>query len=281
MSTINPHSHLYGVIDHGQQRSTGRHRPRLWWCPIAEAVFLPLHAAGTHGSHDEIECTSDYVVSSYIPNLNALTDSRVPTLSMPDAKVLLLSQPRARRQQQLYNAGVELERISKLAPSGSLLYLDNTATLDVEGEKTTAENVVAVIPDASILHLACHGFQDDLDPLDSGFAMRDGDRLTVLQLMQLNVPHAFFAFLSACHSASGSEDVPDETIGLASTMLFVGFKSVVGTMWYVRDFFILSIDWNVLQGNGRCRWPRSRRRRIQRAFQATNPRSGRYPICSR
>ena len=44
-----------------------------------------------------------------------------------------------------------------------------------------------------------------------------------------------FAFLSACHTAVGDEHAPDEIIHLAAAMQFVGFRSVIGTMWAVDD----------------------------------------------
>ena len=183
-----------------------------------------------------MDCASDYVVSSYTPNLNYLVNAFAGTLTpsvAQDAKILLLSQPRARRLERLYNTSKEVQLIEQLAPQESLLCLPSSpGSLDTEGENTTTENVLAVLPRASIVHFACHGSQDPTDPLSSGFEMRD-DRLTALKLIRLKMPHAFFAFLSACQSASGSEQVPDETVGLASTMLFVGFKSVVGTMWCV------------------------------------------------
>jgi CHAT domain-containing protein len=79
------------------------------------------------------------------------------------------------------------------------------------------------------LHLSS---QDHTNVLDSGFIMRD-DILTVSRLMSLNLPSAFLAVLSACETAKGDEAQPDQTIHLAATMLFCGFKSVVGTMWLV------------------------------------------------
>ena len=57
------------------------------------------------------------------------------------------------------------------------------------------------------------------------------EMLTVSQLLSLNLSRAFFAFLSACETAKGDEKQPDQAIHLAATMLFVGFRSVIGTMW--------------------------------------------------
>jgi CHAT domain-containing protein len=86
------------------------------------------------------------------------------------------------------------------------------------------------LPKASILHLACHGYQDMNEPLASGFIMQD-KTLRVSDLMSLKLPHAFLACLSACETAKGDEKQRDQAIHLAATMLFVGFKSVVATMW--------------------------------------------------
>jgi CHAT domain-containing protein len=42
---------------------------------------------------------------------------------------------------------------------------------------------------------------------------------------------AYLAFLGACETAKGDREQSDQAIHLAATMLFVGFKSVVATMW--------------------------------------------------
>ena len=81
-----------------------------------------------------------------------------------------------------------------------------------------------------MLHLACHGIQDEIDALNSGFLLQD-DILTIAKIMPLSLPNAFFAFLSACETAKGDINQPDQVIHLAAAMLFVGFKSVVATMW--------------------------------------------------
>jgi CHAT domain-containing protein len=80
-----------------------------------------------------------------------------------------------------------------------------------------------------VLHLACHGVQAP-NPLQSAFLLSDG-RLTIEYPIRLRMPHAVLAFLSACQTAKGSEVQPDQAIHLAASMLFCGFKSVVGTMW--------------------------------------------------
>jgi hypothetical protein len=84
---------------------------------------------------------------------------------------------------------------------------------------------------AHFLHLACHGVQE-ANPLDSAFILQDG-RLSIKDIMQLDLPCAVLAFLSACQTAKGDRSTPDEAVHLAASMLFCGFRSVIGTMWCV------------------------------------------------
>jgi CHAT domain-containing protein len=91
-------------------------------------------------------------------------------------------------------------------------------------------NIVEEMEDATVIHLACHGRQDPEEPLASGFLLRDGS-LTVSHVMQLKLQKTHFAFLAACESASGDREQPDEAIHLGAAMLFMGVKSVVGTLW--------------------------------------------------
>jgi CHAT domain-containing protein len=83
-----------------------------------------------------------------------------------------------------------------------------------------------------MVHLACHGIHDTKEAIESGFCLGDG-RLTISGLMELKTENAFLAFLSACETAKGDVDQPDQALHLAAAMLFAGFKSVIATMWYV------------------------------------------------
>jgi CHAT domain-containing protein len=82
---------------------------------------------------------------------------------------------------------------------------------------------------ANIVHLACHGVQDVSDATQSGFCLGDG-RLTIPKIMELRLDNVSLAFLSACETAKGDQNQPDQVMHLAAAMLFSGFKSVVATM---------------------------------------------------
>jgi CHAT domain-containing protein len=139
-------------------------------------------------------------------------------------KVLIISQGGVKGLSPLPNASLEAAVIQSMISSERVLTM-------MEDQATT-RSVLAKLPEAAILHLACHGHQSPLDPLTSGFSMHDG-RLTLAQLMEIHTPDAQLAYLSACETAGMDEAQPDEAINLAATMLFVGFKSVIATMWCV------------------------------------------------
>jgi len=85
-----------------------------------------------------------------------------------------------------------------------------------------------------ILHLACHGIQDSLDPTNSAFMLHDGS-LPLSVLMTKATVSAELAFLSACQTATGDEKLPEEAVHLTAGMLSIGYKSVIGTMWSIGD----------------------------------------------
>ena len=102
----------------------------------------------------------------------------------------------------------------------------------VGAQAARLQDVYDLLPQASIVHIACSIDQDDLDPLNSGFCFSDG-RLTIAALMRLKVEKGLIAFLSACDAAKEAGEQSEQGIHPAAAMLFVGFPSVVATMWCV------------------------------------------------
>ena len=108
--------------------------------------------------------------------------------------------------------------------------LPESALLSAPAINCSVQDMLDKLPQAAILHLASHGYQNPQNPLDSGFLMSD-DILTVSTLMPMPLPRAFLAFLSACETAKIDEAQPDQAVHLSSTLLYAGFKSVIGTLW--------------------------------------------------
>jgi CHAT domain-containing protein len=84
------------------------------------------------------------------------------------------------------------------------------------------------------VHLACHAHQNVRDPNWSGFFLHNGT-LDLVSINRRSFKNKGLAFLSACQTATGDEELPDEAVHLASGMLMAGYSSVIGTIWSVVD----------------------------------------------
>jgi CHAT domain-containing protein len=170
------------------------------------------------------------VVSSYTPTLTTLLRAQRTTtpLSRGELSIALIAEKRAQdvTLPVIYNVDTEIEYVAAVANSRSVTILHERVG------STAVEDTSRMMQAVSIVHLACHGIQDTNDATQSGFCIGDG-RLTIAKLMELKLDNAFLAFLSACETAKGDQEQPDQAMHLAAAMLFSGFKSVVATMWYV------------------------------------------------
>ncbi|EIN05296.1 hypothetical protein PUNSTDRAFT_74979 [Punctularia strigosozonata HHB-11173 SS5] len=219
-----------------------RKRPRIWWCPTGHFVHLPIHAAGVGR-----DWCSDFVVSSYVPTLGSLISARESYVPIEKrnvrALVAAVSHSSMTQWEDLLATEEEMCAVREALPDGATIALppSDDALIGVEGG-ISADTFLHLLPQATILHLACHGQQNPENPLMSGFVMRD-NLLTIETLMPVALPRAFMAFLSACETAKGTtfQNHPDQTVHLAATMLFAGFKSVIATLWYVAELTIWKV----------------------------------------
>jgi CHAT domain-containing protein len=191
---------------------------------------VPIHAAGVYtGALNRQECCADYVVSSYAPTLSALQRAREGLHSKArDALTLMSAYAKTTTvpgMEQLEGVEEEAAVLSALAEKAHLSVIRAGG-----GASASIRDVVDGLASADIVHLACHGVQDLRNPLQSGFCLRDG-KLTVAQLMDAKLDRAFLAFLSACETAKGDAEQPDQTVHLAAAMLYCGFRSVIATLW--------------------------------------------------
>ncbi|EIN04163.1 hypothetical protein PUNSTDRAFT_76828, partial [Punctularia strigosozonata HHB-11173 SS5] len=175
------------------------------------------------------DCAADYIVSSYIPSITIQRKAQEQLqLSVHEHhKALLVAESNALGFGALPHASAEVELIHNVLPK-------SVRVIDAVNEAVDMEGTIKQFFDASIVHMACHGRQDKDDPLSSGFILRNGI-LKISDLMGLKIPNASFAYLSACQSATGDDMLPDEGLHLAAAMMFVGFPSVIGTMWPMND----------------------------------------------
>jgi CHAT domain-containing protein len=182
---------------------------------------------------------ADYVVSSYTPTVTALLRAQravTTPLNRADISVALIAEKQAQdvALETLLGVDEEIRHVVAVAKSSAVGDIRQQAGL------TTVAGTSSMMQTANIVHLACHGIQDDKDATQSGFCLGDG-RLTISRLIELKPDDAFLAFLSACETAKGDKEQPDQAMHLAAAMLYSGFKSVIATMWYVDQFKCASV----------------------------------------
>jgi CHAT domain-containing protein len=194
--------------------------------------FLPIHAAGIY-SYPSGVCTADYVVSSYIPTLASLTKARRlwTPIARSDLAGILICETTTAGSSMGYLSDVVDEAVAVRECFASA----GARVLNQPSKHTTVSELRSLLAGSPshVLHMACHGIQHS-KPLKSSFVLQDGE-LSIEDIIQLDLPHAFLAFLSACQTAKGDMDAPDQAVHLAASMLFCGFRSVVGTMWFVQS----------------------------------------------
>ncbi|KAF8434591.1 CHAT domain-containing protein [Boletus edulis BED1] len=210
-------------------RTTTPPRSRIWWCPTGEFSALPLHAAAPYRKGQQ--SLSDLYISSYTPTLTALIRARRHSPSTSVASqgkhFVAIGQAKAAGETELPSVGAELDIIGQSVS-------DLATFMRIDGEDSCVSRVIEELGKNEWVHLACHGLPNRTQPLDSAFALHDG-HFTVQQIIGCDLKNPEFAYLSACHTTVGYEESPDEVIHLASAMQFVGFRSVIGTMWAVDD----------------------------------------------
>ncbi|KAF5378218.1 hypothetical protein D9757_009178 [Collybiopsis confluens] len=199
--------------------------PHITWCVSGPLTFLPLHAAGIYktGGGDKI---FDYVVSSYTPNLAALLAAQNHSLSQSKeaTQLLAISQPNTPNAEDLPSTTEEVQTLQKMYPN--MTWINDSA-----GKK---EAVLEGIRTHNWVHFACHAIQDIENPLKSAFLLQDKD-LELADLMTESFSRTQLAYLSACRTAVGHEQLSEEAVHLAAGMLMAGFQNVIGTLWAIDD----------------------------------------------
>jgi hypothetical protein len=237
--------------------------PRIWWISGGMLSLLPLHAAGYHRA--DTGCSVlDRIVSSHAPTVRALRHSRGLAATAPDAaRALVVAMPTTPAAAPLPNAAAEADLLRDRIPG----------VLALVEPRPTRDTVLAAMADSSIVHFACHGTSDPVDPSRSALLLQDHETapFTVADLISAGLGGGGdLAYLSACSTAlmnvvtlgtvelvqpsrdtlpelaavltalNRNRDLLDEAIHLASAFSLV-FRHVVGTLWEINDALILEV----------------------------------------
>jgi len=199
----------------------------VWWCPTGALSSLPLHAAGHHrdllDGNPEPRTVLDRVVSSYTATARALGYARAHP-SQAANTMLIVSVPDAPDAPPLPGAAAEADSLAALVPHARRL------------DSPTRNAVLAALPDHPVVHFACHGYADRIDPTASQLVLHDyrSTPLTLADISALRLQGSL-AFLSACDTASATPWLADEAIHITSAFQLAGFPQVIGTLWAVND----------------------------------------------
>jgi hypothetical protein len=216
----------YGLKAHGH-KYTPSPTTRIWWCTTGVVSFLPIHAAGIYRGTD-IGALSEYAVSSYIPTVGMLTE-RARHTPKEQPGLLLVSQPDVPGMSRIPGTVVEVELIHKRAESAGV------KAYCIEGDnEANPEALMKSMQQYSCIHLACHASQSTREPLASGFYLHGGC-LQLSTIIQAHLTSADIAFLSACQTSTGDEDLSEEAVHLAAGMMAAGYRGIVAAMWSIQD----------------------------------------------
>ncbi|KAJ5019810.1 hypothetical protein K4K57_009273 [Colletotrichum sp. SAR 10_99] len=212
------------------QKPSDADLPRMWWIGTGHVSSFPFHAA-TSSNAEAPGSTLDLTISSYTSTIKALQNARNRALRGQEQdrvdpyNLLVVTMPSTPGGTPLPGVTRELRAI-KTAVDG---------TYDItELEKPNARQVLDGMQDTQIVHFACHGTSDPLDPLQSHLLLQtsdqDLDKLTVKSLMAAKVQtRAWIAYLSACSTAEKNMHDLDEAISILRQVRFAMYLLACST----------------------------------------------------
>lgn len=195
--------------------------------PSGALALLPIHAAW---SEDPDRPSGrlyalDRLVFSFAPSARALNTSREIEKRVLPERLFAVCDPQPTEASQLEHASLETEAVAAAFEDAKVL----------AHEQATKEAVLSALPDYAVLHFACHGFAELLDPLSSGLIMAHSETLTLRDILSTGQIEQRLAVLSACETGIPGLRLPDEIVSLPSGLLGAGAAGVVGSLWIVPD----------------------------------------------
>ncbi|KAJ3561167.1 hypothetical protein NP233_g10362 [Leucocoprinus birnbaumii] len=202
---------------------------RVWWCPTGVFTSFPLHAAAP------IDCP---YISSYTYGLEILLNARTrpgstsvdqSTSSISQFSVVGMEKYRGRPELALPAVAREVYILGKVVGRNPGIALHK-----IENDEAIIDTVLSALKSSQFVHLACHGTQDQREPLNSHLLLADGN-LELRRILAEDLESAKFVFLSACQTATGKSELANESMHPAGGFMAAGFKGVVGTLWRIAD----------------------------------------------
>ena len=195
--------------------------------PIGLLGLLPLHAAWTEapGTPSGRHYALDSINITYAPNARTLTAAQNIRSKVTPGKILVVNDPKPVNAGPLPNSHHEVRAAISTFPGYKIL----------KHENATREAVMADISEYSTLHFNCHGHADMDKPLEGGLLMANNERLSLRDLLELNLEGVRLAVLSACETGISGTELPDEVVSLSTGFLQARTAGVVSSLWAVAD----------------------------------------------
>jgi tetratricopeptide (TPR) repeat protein len=229
--------------------------PKITWICTGVLSNAPIHAAANYASKDATQRVSEYCLSTFASTIRTISVSQntANLTKMPVSMMGIEMKTTPGRKRALGRLDEEFANIRNSLPRDSSY---------VRLQQPSADEVVAALPSAQIVHFSCHGISDAVDPSQSRLLLQrvitggisDGagmtvgvaadsakeevilDPLTVGRVIRLRLPSAMLAVLSACSSAvNDNAQLADETLHIAAMMQLAGFRHVIGTLWEAKN----------------------------------------------
>lgn len=214
--------------------------------PGGKSASLPLHAAPTGraaptrdgenepGAPRDDALFLDSFEVAYSPSAQRLLAARAVASLTLRAGVAAIGNPQPAAYALPWSEH-EAEAVAQVASRAS-----QACTLLIR-RQATAEAVTRAIRDRAYIHLACaNGFSPDR-PLDSFVELSGDDALKLADILMgtTSIRGVRLLVLSAGQSALNTAHGPDESIGMAATMLVGGSAGVMTTLWPASDLATL------------------------------------------
>jgi CHAT domain-containing protein len=195
--------------------------------PTGLLTMLPLHAAATADTTAPTgtRYAVDDLVLSYAPSAFAMAHARRSAGAAPTDRLLVVDEPAPVSAAPLPASAVEAAAVASMFEAPVVL----------SRQAATRAAVLGRLPGVGVLHMACHGRTNWIDPLRSGLLLADDEWLAVGDLLDRRLSAARLACLSACETGGIGLWLPDEVVSLPAALIQAGFAGVIASMWAVSD----------------------------------------------
>lgn len=193
------------------------------WIPSGYLALLPLHAAWAPDTDQPTgrRYALDALTFAYAPSARSLLEAQQIANRTGAVSLLAIDDPHG----SLPSSGYEVHAA-----------LDCFASYEhLEGKAANHQAVSKGLTSAGVLHFCTHGEVSWIRPQQSCLYLAAGTELTLGEMLNMRLPGARLAVLSACETGIPGTELLDEVISLPAGMLQAGVAGVVASLWAVAD----------------------------------------------